>query len=67
MLVCYPSLRTVEKPSERRGYWDPKVFPTVAAFASLSKPDQTEVVVTCKRIGFRFAVELVPKSAVTVK
>jgi len=64
MLVCYPSLGTVEKPSERRSYWNPKVFPTVAAFAALPKSDQIEVVVTCKRIGFRFAVELVPKSAV---
>ncbi len=67
MLVCYPSQGTIEKPSKRRGYWDPNRFPTVAAFASLSKPDQAEVVVTCKRIGFRFVVELIPRSSLTVK
>lgn len=62
MLVCYPSLGKVEQISERRGYWDPKRFPTIAAFAALPKADQAKVVVTCKRRGFSFAVELVPTS-----
>jgi hypothetical protein len=46
---------------ERRGYWDPKRFPTVAAFATMPKPEQDRVVVTCKRVGFRFALELIPQ------
>ncbi len=45
----------------RRGYWDPKWFPTVATFAALPKTEQDHVVVTCKRVGFWSAVELIPK------
>jgi len=48
------------KVLERRGYWDPKRFPLVSAFAALPKKEQDAVVVTCKRVGFRFALEVIP-------
>ena len=62
MLVVYPSLGSIEKVSERRGYWDPSRFPTVAAFAAMPKPEQVEVVITCKRSGgiSGMAVEAIP-------
>lgn len=63
MARCVASYREV-LINRRAGYWNPKVFPTVAAFASMSKSKQDEVVVTCKRHGFGFALEIVPKSTV---
>ena len=53
---------TVEKVSERRGYWNPSYFPTVAAFAALPKPEQDQVVIICKRSGGinGMAVEAIP-------
>lgn len=61
-IVIHTRLRTIEKVSERRGYWDPSHFPTVAAFAAMPKPEQVEVVITCKRSGgiSGMAVEAIP-------
>ena len=60
MLKRYPNAGSVEPVSDRRGIWNPELSPTVAAFAAMPKPEQDKVVVTCRRVGFRFAVEVIP-------
>jgi hypothetical protein len=43
-----------------RGYWNPEIKTAASAFAAQPKVEQDQVVVTCKRVGYWSAVELVP-------
>jgi hypothetical protein len=39
------------------GYWDPKKFPTVSAFARLERKDQNMVVRACRQSGMDVALD----------
>ncbi len=44
-------------PKNERGWWCPKTFPAVAAFAALS-PSEQDSVIAANKVGFAEAVEL---------
>lgn len=64
--ICTIDAGTILDLRWRRSSWDPKTFPSVAAFATMPKPEQNEVVAVCKRSGGvgGMALELIPRCSI---